>query len=56
MKKFIVSSAVGLYAFLSGWSLASAAEVPDSSARSAPALAAYGDRLVLAWFKSHMRR
>jgi hypothetical protein len=49
MKKFLVSSAVGLYAFLSGWSVTSAAEVPDASASSAPAFAAYGDRLVIAW-------
>jgi hypothetical protein len=49
MKRFIVSLAVALYAFLSGWSVARAAEVPDASASSAPALAVYGDRLVIAW-------
>lgn len=49
MKRFIVSLSGGLYAFLAAWSVASAAEVPDSSASSAPALAAYDDRLVMAW-------
>lgn len=49
MKRFIVSLAIGLYAFLSGWSVTSAAEVPGASASSAPALAAYGDRLIIAW-------
>ena len=49
MKRLLVSLVGGLYAFLTGWSVTSAAEVPDASASSAPALAAYGDRLVIAW-------
>jgi hypothetical protein len=49
MKRFIVAVIGGLYALLSGWSVASAAEIPDSSGSSGPALAAYGNRLVMAW-------
>ena len=49
MKRLLVSLVGGLYAFLAGWSVTSAAEVPDASASSAPALAAYGDRLVVTW-------
>jgi hypothetical protein len=49
MKRLLVSLFGGLYAFLAGWSVTSAAEVPDASASSAPALAAYGDRLVISW-------
>ena len=49
MQRFIVSLAIGLYAFLAGWSLTAATEVPGASASSAPSLAAYGDRLVIAW-------
>ena len=49
MKRLLVSLVGGLYAFLAGWSVTSAAEVPDASASSAPALAAYGDRLVITW-------
>jgi hypothetical protein len=49
MKRLLVSLVGGLYAFLAGWSVTSAAEVPDASASSAPALTAYGDRLVIAW-------
>ena len=51
MKKLLISLTGGLYAFLAGWSVAAAVEleVPDSSSSSAPALAAYGNRLVIAW-------
>jgi hypothetical protein len=49
MKRLLVSLVGGLYAFLAGWSVTSAAEVPGASASSAPALAAYGERLVVAW-------
>jgi hypothetical protein len=49
MKKLAASLSVGLYGFLSAWAVSPAADVPDSSASSGPALAAYGDRLVMAW-------
>jgi hypothetical protein len=49
MKRLLVFLVGGVYAFLAGWSVTSAAEVADASASSAPALAAYGDGLVIAW-------
>jgi hypothetical protein len=49
MKKLLMSLLGGLYAFLAGWSVTSAAEVPGASASSAPAMTAYGDRLLVAW-------
>jgi hypothetical protein len=49
MKKLLVSLAGGLYAFLAAWTVAAAGIVPNSSSSSGPALAAYGNRLFMAW-------
>ena len=51
MKRLVASLAAGLFAGLSGLAIASTTdlEVPNSETSAGPALAAFGDRLVVAW-------
>jgi hypothetical protein len=53
MRQFLVSMVGSVCAFLAGTCLLPAAEVPDTASSSAPALAAVGDRVVLAWAGEH---
>jgi hypothetical protein len=49
MRRLTVSLLGALFAFLSGYSVSSAAEVPDSRSSAGPAIVGFGDRLALAW-------
>src|SRR5450755_919927 len=49
MKRYLVSMAVGLLAFVMGYGVASAVDVPGAFSSEGPALAAFNGRTVVAW-------